>query len=351
MIKNHECLPTGHKRRWIRANVKFSQIRNLPEVPIQRNTDLRVNKMSKIFARVDTAALHDFTVFNILDDMVLEYNKEKLNVPAGEYVGNGCTRKLSNEQLISGNRKFGYEPPNDGVLVLGVDIETPEQLEEEYFGTDSTDATETKAHKIQGAIDKLGLNVTSSNVIKGSFASALDYAYPGDTKDKPLEKIAYFKDEIEMLDECRVFNPTEESLANQGFYCSALIAAKLYSKPNSNNARIKKILTTLSNLDADALKTNDTKWSGITVLMHHMVYPERHKRFPMEYYKSTKRASWVHHQGFFLYCFELAMNDKLVHKTKGVKPTIHWYGERPDGSIYSRYTETLEALEQLYPTS
>ena len=37
------------------------------------------------------------------------------------------------------------------------------------------------------------------------------------------------QDEIEMLDECRVFNPTENDLANQGFYCSALLAAKLYS--------------------------------------------------------------------------------------------------------------------------
>ena len=349
MIKDHNVIPAGHPRRWIKPEEDFSNVLKLPEIPTQRNTKLREKKMSKIFAEKDTGALHDFSVFNVTNDLVLSFNGEEIQVPIGEYNGNGNTRCLSNKLVTLGDRSEGYMPPEDGVLILGVDIETRDQLMEEYFGTDSTDASESTAHKIQGAVQRLNLNVTSSIAIKGGFASALNHAYPGDGKDIPLEKVAYFKKEIEMIDECGIFNPTEDSLANQGFYCASLIASKLYSTPESSNRRIKDVLTSLARLDVDSLKVMEKKWSGITCIIHQMVRPnEKGNWYPMEHHKSTKFASWEHHQGFFLYCFELAMNDKLVDKNKGIRPSVQWLGSK---TKLSRYEESLDSLEQIHPTS
>lgn len=353
MIKDNTVIPTAYPRCWIKPKEDFEKVLNLPENPTQRHTALREPKMSEIFATKDTAAIHHFTVFNVVNHLVLNFNGEKIDVPVGEYNGNGNTRCLSNKMLVSGVRDKGYTPPKDGVVILGVDIFTKEQLLEEYFGTDSTTASETSAHKIQGAIHKLGLNVKSSTAIKGTFASALNHAYPGDNKDIPLQKVAYFKNEIEMLDECGIFNPNEDDLANQGFYCSALIAAKMYSKPESSNNKIKEILKSLSRLDIDSLKTADKKWGGVTFIISQMVRPnEKGDWYPMEHHKSTKFASWTHHQGFLLYCFELAMTDKKVDKKKGIRPAVQWLGTSDGGKRkMSRYTEALETLEEIHTTS
>ena len=349
MIKDQTVETSGHPRRWIKPNVDFGDVLNTPEVPIQRNQSLREKRMSKIFAEKDTAAMHDFTIFNVVKDILLKLHNEEIFVPVGEYLGDGNTRVLSNKMLTSKQRDKGYTPPEDGVNILGVDIHTEEQLQDEYFGVDSVEATESKANKIQGAIKNIGIDVKSTTAIKGGFASALDKAYPGDNKDKPLEKVAYFKNEIQMLDECGVFNPTEDDMKNQGIMCASLIAAKLYSIPDSNNQKIRRVLESMSRLDVDSLKVSDRKWNGVTCMIHQMVRPnEKGEWYPMEHHKSTKGAAWAHHQGFLLYCFELQMTDKLISKKGGFKPKSQWLNT---DTGYTRYMETLETLEQLYPTS
>ena len=65
MIKDQNVIPAGHPRRWIKPEEDFSNVLKLPEIPTQRNTKLREKKMSKIFAKKDTGALHDFSVFNV----------------------------------------------------------------------------------------------------------------------------------------------------------------------------------------------------------------------------------------------------------------------------------------------
>ena len=167
--------------------------------------------------------------------------------------------------------------------------------------------------------------------------------------DIPLEKVAYFKDEIAMLDLCNIFNPTTDDLKNQGFYCACLIAAKLYSVPNSSNQKLREVFRSLARLDIDDLKVSDKKWNGVTCIIHQMVRPnEKGEWYPMEYHKATKGAAWGPVQGFLLYCIELQMTDKLISKKGGFRPKSQWF----DGDKgFSKYMETLETLEQLYPTT
>ena len=117
-----------------------------------------------------------------------------------------------------------------------------------------------------------------------------------------------------------------------------MLSAKLHSDSKDNRNKIKKILTSLSRLTGEEVRTDHNKWNGVTAFIYQSAFPTRKKWYPEEYHKSTKFASWEPVLNFLLYCIELEMTDKKIDHMRGFK-TSSWKG---------KLNETRTVLGNLY---
>jgi len=313
----------------INPNTSVEELKQIPHIPINRDFASRVKKMRKHFTK-GTKGIHEYTLFNVTRDLKVPVGSENIDVNAGLYVSDGNTR-------LESQRTNEIASPNHGVISIIMEIDSEQQMLDEYYGIDSSAATELSSDIIRGALSFLDVKLNSTKGKKGGFASALKSAYPGDPKDSVLTKVQYFKRELELLDRCGIFNTTESTLQHQHFYCACLMAAKLYS----NNINVlTKTLESLSRLTAEDLKTSDQKWNGITAMIYTMCIPDRKKWIPVEYVNTTKMASWDPAMSFYLYCFENQIEGKLLDHRKGFRGT-NWEG---------KFNQTKTLLGNTYPT-
>jgi hypothetical protein len=318
----------------INPQVDINDIIALPEVPCQREHERRVSKMGKHFQK-DTSSKHTFTVFNITKNFKAEISDQTVTVKKGCYLADGNTRVSSLKQ------KKGYDTKHP-VITHIVDVSSEKQMFDEYYSIDSSSATETSPDKIRGAIKMLKLKLTSQRALSGAYASALNYAYPDSNENKARVKVAYFKDELELLDKCGIFEPTTTELIQQHFFCMCLIVSKLYSEPGEVKIKLEETLKSLARLDVDVLKTESQKWSGVTALIHQAVRPnEKFNAYDPEFHKASKYASFDPVLSFMLYCFEMQMNDKTIDKVRGFKPS----------SWKNKFENTKDLIEKNYPLS
>ena len=327
----------------INPKTKLEWLLNIPKVPNNRPVESRVNRMNKHFVK-NVKSIHNFTVFWVKNDLTVKINGEDILVETGWYVADGNTRILSNKQLNDPNHKstVGYNPKHN-VITKIVEIETAKLFLEEYYSIDNSAATENNGDLIRGAMGMLGIKMVSKKGKAGTFGSAINNAYPGDNTSPILDKVAYFRKELLLLDQCGVFNTTEVDLQTQHFICAALMSAKLYSEPSSQRDRLIVLLKDISRMDFDNLKTNKDKWNGMTYLIYQAVKPNKHVNiYDVEYHRSTKFASWNPVVGFMLWCIENYMNDKLIAK-KGVRPSTD--------PISKALPNTRNLLGKLYPIS
>ena len=342
LIKN--AVETAVPNVSINPKTDFEILKKLKMIPVNRPVDKRVKKMNQHFVK-DVKSIHNFTVFWIKNDIVVELNGEEFLIKAGWYVADGNTRILSNKQLNDDTHPSttGYNPKHD-VITKIVSIETPKQFLEEYYSIDNAAATENSGDQYRGGMSLLDIQLNSTRGKAGAFGSAIINAYPGDRKASRIERLAYFRKELILIDKCGVFQPQEDDLATQHFVCAALMTAKLYSEPSSQRDKMVKLLTDISRQEFDNLKTNKDRWNGMTYLVYQSVQPNKHVKniYDAEYHKSTKFASWSPVVGFMLYCIENHMNDKFISK-KGVKPST--------SPIKNAFVDTKELLEKMYPTS
>ncbi len=338
------AVETGVPNVSINLKTNIDDLALLPEVPCQRDHERRVARMNKHFVK-NVKSIHTFTVFHVIKDLVIVLNGERVFVKKGWYLGDGNTRLLSYKQLNDPNHraKIGYNPTHPVVTKI-VTIKTEQELLDEYYSIDNSAATENSGDLIRGAIKLLGINLTTPKGKSGAFGSALNQSYPGDSKDTVVMKVAYFRKELELLDQCSIFNTTESDLQTQHFYCASLIAAKLYSEPSTDRDKLVGLLKDLSRIDFDGLKTSKDKWNGMTYLVYQAVMPNKHcKIYDDELHKSTKFASWDPVVSFMLFCFDNHMNNKLIHKKNGIRPST--------SQVKGKLQGTKNLLEQLYPTS
>ena len=326
-------------------SVDMELIAKLSPVEINRNFKRRVRTMNKHFVK-DVTSIHDYTLFNVKDDLDVPVGSEIIEVKPGLTLADGNTRSESYREGKKTNFSNGGYNPQHTVNAKIVDIHTHKQYLEEYYSIDSSSATETSPDILRGAIGFLEINLISNKAQAGTWGSALQRAYPGDPKDTPLWKVQYFNKELELLDKCGVFTPTSNGLkkSNQHLICASLIAAKLYSTPKSNQVLLMNTLQNLARYDFTDLKTKGSKWSGVTALIYQVCTSGSTQDkgwIPAEYVGSTKGKSWKPAMGFYLHCIEKEMTDKLTNHTSDFK---HSYWE-------NQYVETLELLENLFPSS
>jgi len=326
-------------------SVDMKHISNIPPVEINRNFKIRVKKMNKHFVK-DVTSIHDYTLFNVQNDLDVEVGNEIIEVKPGLKLADGNTRAESYREGKASNFINGGYNPQHPVNTKIVDIYTQKQYLEEYYSIDSSSATETSPDILRGAIGFLEINMISAKAQAGTWGSALQQAYPGDPKDSPLWKVQYFHKELELLDQCGVFTPASNGLrkSNQHLICASLIASKLYSTPTSNKVKLIKTLQSLSRLDFTDLKVKGDKWNGVTALIYQVCTSGSSQDkgwIPAEYVGSTKGKSWKPAMGFYLHCIEKEMTDKLTNHTSGFRHSV-WE---------NTFVEMKELLENKFPTS
>lgn len=339
---NYNFIETDIDGCRIYPKVPFESLSSIPPNPLNRAVEDRIKKQGENFEK-PTHSKMVFRVFNVKKRITFDFNYETVTVEKGRYIGDGNTRIESNKAIKEKRIKRGFKPERD-CIVIETDIYNAKQLKEEYFSLDSIAATETSSDKIRGALIALNVSLSSPVGRKGSFASALNYAYPGDNRDSALAKIAYFKKELELLDECGVFEPNDSEMGKQHFYCACLIAAKYYSSHSSSvKDTLKKLFKEASTLESRQLNTKDDYWSGLTYLMYQASHPNKHCHiYDGEFHGTTKGASWNPVIGWMLWCIDKHIKGQKIHYKNGPKAKSE--------SISDRRINHLQALASEFPT-
>lgn len=309
----------------INTHIPTCLLAGLKPVHINRNYKRRVAKQTPNFKK-DLMGQKIFIVFNVTEELQFEFHGETINVPPARYIADGNTRLEAHRQ---GKIDLGSH-----VIAISMEISDADTYKEEYFAIDNSAATENSSDLIRSAIRFLGMNLDSNIGQGGNFASALKNSYPHDKKDETIMKVAYFKSEIELLDECGVFNTTDHALKHQHFYGACLLAAKLYAEPGVTALKFKQVLKQICRLDSDDWNLGGDKWNGITALLYQCANPHKKGWIPEDCIAKTNYASIEPSYNFYLYCIEMAMTDKMLNKTKGFKRS-NWEGY---------YTNTLDAI-------
>lgn len=332
-------IPTCVPGVYINPNCLTEDLKNLPHIGINRDYRRRLRKMLKPFSK-GLKGQQIFVVFRVSQVLEFDIGGETITVQPGLYTADGNTRLES--------MRVGNIPTPDSVICFVFDIHDEEAYLDEYYAIDNSQAAEVTADKIRGAVSFLNLDVNSKVAVNGNFSWALQKAFPHDAKEGVLEKVAFFKSEIEFLDECGIFMPTEKQLGTQNFYMACLIAAKFYSQPPASKSSLKKVFESLARLDFDELITHQSKWNGVTALIYQVCRPERRQWYDPKHGSSTKYDATVPVVSFFLYCIQLQMQNKMLDKTKGFKPA-HW-GCGPNAQRNTDlYSEMLADLQVMFP--
>ena len=309
-------IPTAIKNLSIIPNMDVDDLKLMPPVAINRDFKRRVAKQTPNFLK-DLIGQKVFTVFKVTDNLDFSFHGEKIEVTPGWYIADGNTR-------LEAYRQGKIKLPKQ-VIAQIITINDSESYMQEYFAIDNAAATENSSDLVRSAIAFLGLNLDSTVAKGGNFASALKNAYPLDKKHSVLEKVAFFKKELELLDECNIFNPSEGTLKHQHFYGAMLLAAKLYGTPPQSALKFKNVLQQLSRLDSMDLNLSGDKWNGVTALMYQCSNPQGKEWIPLECQGKTNFASIEPSYDFYLYCIEMAMTDKMLNKHRGFKKA-NWEG-------------------------
>lgn len=334
-----QLLPTAVPGVYINPNCLTSELLKLKHIGINRDFRRRLKKMLIPFTKA-LKGQQIFVIFRVTETLEFELGGETIVVRPGLYVADGNTR-------LESMRKNTIPTP-DSVISFVFDINEKDEYLEEYYAIDNSAATEVSADKIRGAISFLNLDVKSRIAVNGSFGWALKNSFPHDSKEGVLEKVAYFKNEIEFLDQCGIFDTVEKTLKTQNFYMACLMMAKQYSKPPASRAALQSVLESLARLDFDELMINKDKWNGVTALIYQVCRPEKRQWYDPKHVGSTKFDATIPVVSFFIYCIQNQMQGKLLNKETGYKPT-HWGCGPKSERGEDLYTQTISDLENNFP--
>jgi len=321
-------VPTGHETRSVIPSLPRSLYMDeelLPTIPINRDEKRRIPKMRKILQ--DWLPTHDeIAIFRVTKDIEVTVEEgEKVPVKAGDYLGNGNTRRKYYAM-------YPQEAPETDLVATVYDVHSEKEFIKFYYSYDSTESAESGAQKIQGAIRLLGMNVSSTVAKNGGFRSALDIAHPN-PKASVIEKVSYFKEEIQLLDRVGIFSHMDKDLKFQAMYAMCLMAAKYWSSPSDQYDRMVAGLQTLAAAKADEMNLSGDRWDGLTCI-EVQYFTEMKNWVEKGFLRKTSFATVKPQLDFLLYCFELYMLKQKINKSKG-------FNSRPQDNLYDTIMEQL----------
>jgi hypothetical protein len=293
----------------------FMDIEFIQRIEINRDEKFRQNQVN--FLREHLPTHDEIAIFVVENTITVTLDTEEIDVLPGVYLGNGNCRRMWYANL----KNADYVPTTD-MIAMVYNVSSGEEYRALYDSYDSIDSVDKANMKIQGAIGLLKVNVNSSVAKRGGFMTALNIAHGG--KESPLEKVAEFKDEIELLDHCGIFN-ADKDLKFQSFYGAMLIAAKFWGEPETSRDRLISGLQRLSGASAIDLDTAGDKWDGLTAMLYQIFHPETNKWIPVDMMRKTNFTAIEPQMDFFLYCMELYMSSTKLSKRKGFK-SCNWSG-------------------------
>jgi hypothetical protein len=254
-------------------------------------------------------------------DLGDQSGSEIVTVQPGIYMCDGHTRRLFYK--LNPEQK-----PNHQVIVHVYTVDNAKDYVSIYNAYDSPDSVETSSNKVTGAFRAVGIldKIASPTLKRGGVGSAINLAYPFDNRDPIINKVAYFKDELLLLDRIGVFTPSDNSLKFQTLWASALIFAKLYAGDSNSDTylRLLAFLEGVARIRSDDLSYGENKWDGLTAMLYELFFPGKKKWIPEGMHRKTSYSTVQPQMNFMLYCMiELYMNDKKLCKQYGFRPT-YW---------------------------
>ena len=298
----------------------------IPTIEINRDFERRVKKMQPHFVK-GLPSLEIFVIINVLSGFNITLNGETIFVSKGKKLADGNTRRESMEQ-------HPEQIPGHNVIFIQFDVDNEEDFKNLYYSYDSSASVENSADKITGAFNLLGMDLVSKTAKSGTLGEAIKAAYPGDRKDSILDKVAYFKNEIQILDKTGLLNPADKELKFQMLFAMALIALKLYDHPETQALRCITGLEVLAREASDNLDVTGDRWDGLTAICYEYFYPGQKGWIPKGAHRQTGSKTLEPQLDFLLYCFSKYMAKQKIDKKQGFQPT-NWKGE---------YQSTIEII-------
>lgn len=348
---------TGVPGQSVVIGQSFDVLLDIQRHPVQRDEGLRLPKMTKIF-KSGNPTLFNFAIIEVTVGFNLSIGQgEYVWVEPGFYMCDGHTRRL----FFKLNPEYAPKHP---VLITVYRTNDPQTFIDLYNGYDSSDSVETAGNKLQGAFGLLGMRdlVNAPVLRRGGIKTAIELAYPGDSKDNLIGKVSYFKDEIILLDNLGKDNATlwhskDNGLRFQTFWAACLITAKMFNGDRGSHSyqRMEYMMRTFARMVEDDFSSSNQQWDGITALLWTIYNYDRSmsKRqwIPEGMLRKTSYSTVAPQMNFFLYCMiEMYMGDKLIDrdsfKSKSWSDMKSEYSEERIGY----YKHTLMALADQYPT-
>jgi hypothetical protein len=301
---------------------------------LQRDHARRWKKMVKHF-RKQLPTLYNFSILKITKSITGTVNGEEITVDQGFDMVDGHTRRHDIQvSLRTGENSYPSEVP-----VMVYEINSFKEYKDLYDSFDSIDATDKSSDKIIGALRLLDIILDSNTGRSGGFGTALSIAYPGDSKDDVLKKVAYFKDEIQCMDSIGLFNPESKEFKSQCLIAAGLMALKYYNKPDTSRARIIGGLTRIAKAKKNMLDHSDPKsWYGLDCIEYEFL-TEPGKWISKDLHRKTSYTAVDDQMNFFWYCLENYMSKTTISKHNGVKKS----------SFKGKYTKYRDGLLATQP--
>jgi hypothetical protein len=290
----------------------------IPTIEINRDFERRVKKMQQYFVK-GLPSLEIFVIINVLAGFNITLNNESIFVSKGKKLADGNTRRESMEQ-------HPEQIPEHDVIYIQFDVDNEEDFKNIYYSYDSSASVENSADKITGAFNLLGMDLVSKTAKSGTLGEAIKAAYPGDRKDSILDKVAYFKNELQILDKTGLLNPVDKELKFQMLFAMALIVLKLYDHPETQLLRCITGLEILGREASDNLDITGDRWDGLTAICYEYFNPGKKGWIPAGMHRQTGVKTLEPQLNFLLYCFAKYMAKQKVDKTQGFQHS-NWKGE------------------------
>ncbi len=323
------AVATPFKGYQINTHTKLKDILGFEPIPIQRDHLKRVKKMTKIF-EMNLKCQKVFTIAYIPVEIEFEeYGKTRTIMP-GYYVLDGNTRCEYYRQNPS-------VAPSE-VIANIMTIDNIDDLLREYNGYDAQDAVEGKPHKIQGALRMIGLDKRlHGKALNGGYGMALDKAYPHDSKDTLLEKVAFFGDEIVTMSEANIFEITDKYFKNAQFYSACFMFAKKHAARKDDVYKLFRDISRMADKPQYGLLDKQKK-NGMGILLNQKVVPND-KWFTFDTITNERFPKPI---SFFLFCLSSEMAFKS-YDSSVLKPSL-WYTKKSN-----LYDTELESLSTQFP--
>ena len=240
------------------ANIPVSEFITLPPAPVQRNSHLRVKKMTPIFDKAYSANQSHTLTEVAIGVVVADF--DDIDPDTGAVIG---SYKAGEVSIIDGATRKHYwiKYPQEHNLTAKIHyLSNMDDVRFAYYPYNSKDSVEKTSELLQGLARRYGWQPRQPMFANGSYKTAIDWATsrPGDKGYADVATSFNFNfDELKVLDTLpksggvSITKPQIKSIKSQSIIAACLIALNYYP----NNIRLYQFIDDLANITIDDLRS------------------------------------------------------------------------------------------------